>query len=141
MNWSSVAAIDARVEELSQFVKKTEVQFDDIESRVMVFGELKKRLDDIQSRLLPLESAESGVVKLIDELRELRDDLVVKIRHVEGGEEGDLAARVKIFSEAKTELEDRVSSLADQFTKLATIRKDIAGLFDKLSTAVSTSAH
>ena len=141
-NWSSVSAIDARVEELSQFAKKTEGQFDDIESRVLVFGELKKRLDDVQSRLLPLESAESGVVKLVDELRGLRDDLVVRIRHVEGGEEGDLAARVKIFSEAKTELEDRVASLADQFTKLATIRKDIAGLFDKLSTAVSSnSAH
>jgi chromosome segregation ATPase len=140
-NWSDVAAIDARVDELSQFVKKTEGQFGDIEGRVVVFGELKKRLDDIQSRLLPLESAESGVVKLADELRELRDDLVARIRRVEGGEEGDLAARVKIFSEAKTELEDRVASLADQFTKLATIRKDIAGLFDKLSTAVSTSAH
>ena len=140
-NWSDAAAIDARVDELSQFVKKTEGQFHEIEGRVVVFSELKKRLDDIQSRLLPLESVESGVVKLIDELRELRDDLVARIRHVEGGEEGDLAARVKIFSEAKTELEDRVASLADQFTKLATIRKDIAGLFDKLSTAVSTSAH
>src|SRR5580704_6313597 len=140
-NWSSVAAIDARVDELSQFVKKTEGHFDDIESRVLVFGELKERLDDVQSRLLPLESTESGVVKLTDELRGLRDDLVVRIRHVEGGEEGDLAARVKTFSEAKTELEDRVSTLADQCTKLATIRKDIAGLFDKLSTAVSNSAH
>jgi chromosome segregation ATPase len=140
-NWSGVAAIDTRVDELSQFVKKTEGQFGDIESRVLVFNELKKRLDDIQSRLLPLESTESGVVRLVDELRELRDDLVVRIRHVEGGEEGDLAARVKTFSEAKTELEDRISSLADQFTKLATIRKDIAGLFDKLSTAVSNSAH
>jgi chromosome segregation ATPase len=140
-NWSDVAAIDARVDELSQFVKKTEGHFGDIEGRVVVFGELKKRLDDIQSRLLPLESAEGGVVKLVGELRELRDDLVVRIRHVEGGEEGDLAARVKVFSEAKTELEDRIASLSDQFTKLATIRKDIAGLFDKLSTAVSTSAH
>jgi chromosome segregation ATPase len=140
-NWSDAAAIDARVDELSQFVKKTEGQFGDIESRVVVFGELKKRLDDIQSRLLPLESAESGVVKLVGELRSLRDDLVVRIRNVEGGQEGDLATRVKTFSESKTELEDRIASLADQFTKLATIRKDIAGLFDKLSTAVNTSSH
>ena len=140
-NWSDAAAIDARVDELSKFVKKTEGHFDDIESRVVVFGELKKKLDDIQSRLLPLESVESGVVKLVDELRELRDDLVVRIRNVEGGEEGDLAARVKTFSEAKTELEDRIAGLADQFTKLATIRKDIAGLFDKLSTAVNASSH
>jgi Flp pilus assembly pilin Flp len=34
-----------------------------------------------------------------------------------------------------------VSNLTDQFTKLSTIRKDIAGLFDKLSSAVNGSAN
>ncbi len=64
----------------------------------------------------------------------------MKVRSIEGGEEGDLAARVKAFAETKRELEERVASLADQFTKLSTIRKDIAGLFDKLSSAVSASS-
>ncbi len=60
---------------------------------------------------------------------------------VADGPEGDLAARVKLFAEAKRELEERVSSLSDQFTKLGTIRRDIAGLFDKLSNAVSASSN
>lgn len=136
-----VIEADARVDELSRFVEETQSQFDDIERRVVVFEQLKARLGELQSRLLPLESGESGVVRLIDDLQDLRDKLVVRIRRIEGGEQGDLAARVRTFAETKRELEDRVSSLADQFTKLSTIRKDLAGLFDKLSSAVSTSAN
>ena len=71
---------------------------------MVVFEQLKTRLGELQSRLVPLESKESGVVKLIAELQDIRDKLVVKIRRIEGGEEGDLAARVKAFAEAKREL-------------------------------------
>jgi hypothetical protein len=81
------------------------------------------------------------VAKLIEELDTIREKLIVKVRNIEGGEEGDLAARVRAFAEAKRELEDRVSALADQFTKLSSLRKDIAGLFDKLSNAVNASSH
>jgi chromosome segregation ATPase len=102
---------------------------------------LQARLGDLQARLAPLESEETGVVRLIEDLQDTREKLVAKIRRIEGGEEGDLAARVKAFAETKRELEDRVASLADQFTKLSTIRKDIAGLFDKLANAVSASSQ
>ena len=37
-------------------------------------------------------------------------------------------------------MEERVALLNDQFLKLAAIREDIAGLFQKLSSAVSASA-
>ncbi|HZR62605.1 MAG TPA: hypothetical protein VFA80_16800, partial [Xanthobacteraceae bacterium] len=75
-----------------------------------------------------------------EELQDIRDRLMVKIRRIEGGAEGDLETRVKLFAETKRELEERAAGLADQFTKLSTIRKDIAGLFDKLSTAVNGAA-
>jgi len=48
---------------------------------------------------------------------------------------------VRRFTESKRELEHRVSLLNEQFLRLAAIRKDIAGLFEKLSNAVSTSAN
>jgi chromosome segregation ATPase len=140
-NGNGAPDVDAGVEALSRFIDETQAKFDDIEHRVVVFGQIKARLADLQSRLLPLESDEAGVVKLVTELADIREKLVVKIRRIEGGEEGDLAARVKDFAEAKRELEDRVSSLADQFTKLSTMRKDLAGLFDKLSSAASASAN
>jgi chromosome segregation ATPase len=135
------ADVDVRVDELSRFIEQTQTQFEDIERRVGIFQQLKTKLAELQSRLVPLEADEGGVAKLLTELQELRDRLVVKIRHIEGGEEGDLAARVKVFSDAKRELEDRVASLSDQFTKLATMRKDITGLFDKLNSAVSASSN
>jgi predicted nucleic acid-binding Zn-ribbon protein len=135
------AHMDTRVDEVSRFIEQTQNRFDDIEHRVLVFEQLKTRLGELQTRLAPLESEQTGVVRLIEDLQDIREKLIVKIRRIEGGEEGDLAARVKLFAEAKQELEDRVSSLSDQFTKLSTIRKDIAGLFEKLSSAVTASAN
>jgi hypothetical protein len=55
-----------------------------------------------------------------------------RIRQIEEDNDGGRAERVKRFSETKWELEDRVANLTEQFSKLVTIRKDIAGLFDKM---------
>jgi uncharacterized coiled-coil DUF342 family protein len=92
-------------------------------------------------RLHPLQAEEGGVANLVGEVREIRDWLFAKIRQIEEDEDGGLAERVKKFSETKRELEERVSNLTEQFSKLATIRKDITGLFEKLSGAVNTSAN
>ncbi|HTV35136.1 MAG TPA: hypothetical protein VMF12_01795 [Xanthobacteraceae bacterium] len=135
-----VAGIDARFEELSRFVEQTQARFDDLDRRAGAFAQLKTRLGDLQTRLAPLDSEETGVVRLIKDLGDMREKLIDKIRGIEGGEEGDLAARIKDFAKTKHELENRVAGLADQFTKLSTMRKDIAGLFDKLSGAVNASA-
>jgi chromosome segregation ATPase len=135
------ADADRRLDGVSRFIEQTQSQFDDIERRVIVLGQLKTTLGDLHSRLVPLESNETGAVKLVGDLQDLRERLVAKFRQIEGGEEGNLAARVQLFTETKRELEDRVSDLSDQFAKLSTIRKDIAGLFDKLSSAVGTSSH
>ena len=135
------ADIDARVAELGTFIETTQAHLGEIERRAVVFGQLKSKLGDLQLRLAPLEAEENGVVRLIDDLREIRDRLFAKIRQIEEDEDGGLAERVKKFSDAKRELEDRVSNLTEQFSRLATIRKDIAGLFDKLSGAVNASTN
>jgi chromosome segregation ATPase len=135
------ADIDARIEELATFIEATQAHLDEIERRAGAFGQLKTKLGELQSRLLPLEADQGGVVTLIEELRQIRDRLFAKIRQIDEDEDGGLAERVKKFSETKRELEERVSSLTEQFSKLATIRRDIAGLFDKLSGAVNASAN
>lgn len=138
---SGAADSDAGVEELKQFIDETQTHVAEIERKMGVFGQLRTKLGDLQSRLAPLESDESGVVSIIGELQEVRDRLAAKIKRIDEGENGDLAARVKSFADAKKELEERVAGLTDQFSRLATIRKDISGLFDKLSSAVNTSAN
>jgi chromosome segregation ATPase len=131
--------IDVRMEELSTFIEATQVNLTEIERRAGAFVQLRAKLDELQARLNPLQAEDGGVVSIIRELRATRDRLYARIRQIEE-EDGGLAERIRKFSETRSELEDRVSNLTDQFTKLATIRKDIAGLFDKLSGAVNTSA-
>ena len=133
--------VDARIDELKHFIDDTQGRVDDIERRMVVFNQLRTRLAELQTKFVPLESEQSGVVSILGELKQLRDDLFWKIKSIEESDEGDLAERVKRFSDAKRELEERVTMLSEQCFRLATIRKDIAGLFDKLSSAVSSSAN
>jgi chromosome segregation ATPase len=135
------ADVDTRVEELATFIEGTQSHLDEIERRAIAFSQLRTKLGQLQSRLAPLEAENGGVASLIDELRQMRDRLFARIRQIEEDDDGGLAERVKKFSETKRELEDRVANLTEQFSKLATIRRDIAGLFDKISGAVNASAN
>ena len=133
------ADIDSRIKDVSTFVSTTQDELKNIEDRLAVFGQLKTKLGELQSRLVPLEAGDSGVLSLIAQVQDIRDKLALRIARLEAGEGGDLAERVKTFTDAKRELEERVSVVTDHFSKLATVRKDLAGLFDKLSSAANTS--
>lgn len=139
---SAAAAGDAkaRIAELSQFVKTTQARLEEIERGMATVGQLQIRLGELQSRLAPLEAGDGGVADLIAKVAAVRDRLIAKIESIEADENGDLAARVNKFTETKKELENRVATVTEQFSKLATIRSDIAGLFDKLSSAADTSS-
>jgi DNA repair exonuclease SbcCD ATPase subunit len=129
----------ARIETVSEFIKATQGRFDEIERTMATFGQLKGKLGDLQSRLAPLEAKDGGIADLIVQVQDLRDRLIAKIKLLDAGENGGLAARVNTFVESKQELEQRVSTVTEQFSRLATIRSDIAGLFDKLSNAADTN--
>jgi chromosome segregation ATPase len=130
---------DSRIDDVAEFIKATQAQLDDIERKSVAFGQLKAKLGDLQTRLVPLESKNGGVADLIAQVGDIRDRVVAQIKFLE--EDGDLGERVKIFTEAKQELEKRVATVNDHFSKLATIRNDIAGLFNKLSSAADASSN
>jgi DNA repair exonuclease SbcCD ATPase subunit len=129
---------DARVAEVSEFIKGTQARFDGIERNMVTFGQLKTKLDDLQTRLMPLESKNGGIADLLSQVQDIRDRLMARIEHLETDGDGDLATRVNTLIEAKQELEKRVATVTEHFSQLATIRNDIAGLFDKLSSAADT---
>jgi len=133
--------VDSRAAELSTFIATTQAHVDDIERKLGVFSQMRTRLGDLQSRIAPLESSDGGVVNVIETTQGLRDKLTAQIESLEHGDNGDLAARVKALSETKKDLEDRVASLSEHYSKLATIRRDIAGLFDKLSSTVGSTSN
>ena len=132
--------VDGRTEGLTSYITATQTHLDDIERRLTIFGQLKTRLGEVQSRLVPLESDNGGVLSVLAELAEIRDQLTAKMRRLEESDDGSLAERVRKFTEVKRELEERVATLSDQCVKLATIRKDIAGLFEKLGSMVQSAA-
>jgi len=131
----------ARIEDVTNFVRTTQAQLEEIERRLAGFQQLQAKLGDLQARLAPLEAADGGIIGLISEIAEARDRLVAKIKRIQESEDGDLGARVQKFSEVRRELEERVTTLTEQMLKLASVRKDIAGLFEKLSAAATASAN
>ncbi len=132
---------ETRVGEVFEFVKTTQTRFDEIERKMGTFGQLKAKLGELQSRIVPLESKDGGIADLIAQVGELRDRLAAKVQHLERDEAGDLAERVKAFTETERELEERVATVNEHFAKLATLRSDIAGLFNKLSSAAAASSN
>ena len=138
---ASTGNIEVDVEEVSQFVGSTQSRLDEIERTMATFYQLTARLNDLQSRLLPLESKNGGVVDLLGQVQDVRDRLIAKIAALEADENGDLASRVSTFAATKEELEKRVATVTEQFSKLATIRSDISGLFNKLSNVADTSSN
>lgn len=134
------AAVDARSEELAAFINATQADIHDVERRLATFRQLKAKLSNLQLQLAPLEAENGGIVSLIGELKDVRDRLTLKIRRLEESDDGSLADRIRKFSETRDELEQRVATLSEQVRKLAAIRADIAGLFEKLSTAVTAQA-
>jgi chromosome segregation ATPase len=133
------AGIEARVKELTAFIENTEDRLDDIEDTATAFEQVRTSLGELQSRLLPLEASDNGVISLVDQVQTLRDRLTAQIGRLETGDHGELEARVKMFTEAQRELEARAAAVTEHFSKLATVRKDLAGLFEKLNSAAASS--
>jgi chromosome segregation ATPase len=131
--------LGARLREVSQFIAGTQSRFEDIERAMRTLAQMKMEIDGLQTRLAPLESEQDGIKHRIDDLRSRRDQLVARIRRLERDDEGALDERVQLFTESKRELEARVTSLNEEFSKLAAIRKDIGALLAKLSGTLSAS--
>jgi DNA repair exonuclease SbcCD ATPase subunit len=135
----SAGSIEARIGELRAFIENTQSRFDDIERRLVTFNQLRTGLDELKSRLAPLESERGGVVSVLGGLKELRDGLVSAIRRIEESDDGSLSERVKSFADMKRELEQRVAVLSEQCFRLATTRNEIAALLQKLSATAAAA--
>jgi hypothetical protein len=131
--------IEERMAEVSGFIDATQLRFDDLERATGVLAQLKEKFAVLQARLVPLAAEEGGLAHVLGSLREIRDQLATKIDRLERDDECALSERVKRFDDNKKELEDRVNRLNEQFSKLATIRRDISGLLAKLSGTINAS--
>jgi chromosome segregation ATPase len=131
-----------RLQELANSIDGTHPRFDEIERSMETLTHLKKGVGMLQARLAPIEQNEHGGIKnLFKAVQELRDQLVANIDRLDRDEETNLATRVAKLAESRQQLEERVSGLLDEFSKLDSIHKDINGLLASLGKKVNPSTN
>ena len=67
--------IDERLGEVSAFINATQFRFDEVERAMGVLAQLKESFGGLQTRLVPLEAEDGGVKHVLDNLRDIRDQL------------------------------------------------------------------
>lgn len=121
-------AIGVRLGDLTDFVRKGHLRCDEVESAAKTAAGLKQDYADLGVRIAPLSAAEDGILRRVRELSDIRDKLSAEIDALQKTPQGDLAARVQAFAEDKKRLDDGLANLDQQFSRLATLRRDIDGL-------------
>lgn len=128
-------SIEERVQKLSEFVRVMNSRCQEIEYSMPDLSDLKQKFAALETRLVPLDHKDTGVVGMLKALSGAGDRLAAAIARLEQEEGVSLQERIRELSESKRELEERITSLFAQFSAIETIQKDINGLFAKLSQA------
>jgi chromosome segregation ATPase len=124
--------LNDRLQALMQSTEQMKTRCDEIERTMAAFLQLKGELDALKSRLAPLEDKQGGVKSLVNGLHEVRARLTSTIERLDHDGDANLAEHATKFAETKQALDERVSGMVEQFSKLEGINKDMRGLFDKL---------
>jgi chromosome segregation ATPase len=133
-------SLQDRVQSLAESINGNNPRFDEIERSMEALIQLKRALGVLQARLSPLEQNEHGGIKnLIKAVHDTRDQLVASVDRLDRDGEANLAERVTKLTESRQQLEQRVSSLLDEFSKLGTIHKDINGILAKLGNEIKAN--
>jgi chromosome segregation ATPase len=124
-----------RLRRIADFGAGTGGRFEVIEGAMETVSRLKSEFVVLQNRLTPLEHKETGVRSELRSLSKTRELLAASIDRLEREEGIPLAVRVQKLADARQELDQHVTQLLEQFSKLDVIHKDINGLFAKLNHA------
>ena len=124
--------LNDRLQTLMQSTEQMKSRCEEIERMMAAFVRLKGELDALKSRLVPLEDNQNGVKSLVSGLHDIRDQITSTIERLNRDGDATLAERTTQFAETKHALDERVSGMIEQLSKLDGINKDMRGLFDKL---------
>jgi uncharacterized coiled-coil DUF342 family protein len=127
--------LQERLRKLTEFIRTSNARCEMIEISLQALLEHKSEIGTVEGRLAPLADSQTGVKSLLKALHDTQDGLAATINHLENDEGMGLAMRVQQLAEARSELEQRVTALQEQFGKLDAIHRDISGLFAKLNQA------
>jgi chromosome segregation ATPase len=95
----------------------------------------KEEVEALTTRVAPLANSQTGITSLLRQLHDMHEKLGARINHLEQDDGVGLAGRVEQLTEARTEVEQRLMSLQEQFGSLGVINREITELFTKLNDA------
>jgi uncharacterized coiled-coil DUF342 family protein len=124
-----------RVQKISEFVAGTSSRFLEIERSLRELLRLKDEFGALQTRLVPLDDKETGVHSVLKAINTTREELAANIDHVDNHDGSTLKAKVENLGQVNKQLDEQVTGLLAQFSRLDTMHKDICGLFAKLNYA------
>jgi chromosome segregation ATPase len=127
--------LDDRLRKLTEFSRSTTLRCEQIERCMESLMQHIKNFDALQTRVDPLENEESGAKSILIKLDNSARSLSTRIISLEGDGETSLSTRLQQLADLKSQLEDRVSVLEEDFNKLDNIHGQIAALYSRLNQA------
>lgn len=124
-------AIEVRLSQLTEFVRRSHERCDAIERAVTAMGGLKEDFAALRGRFAP-HAAPDGVKRRIKDLVDAQTALDVAMDDVLRTPQGHLDGRMAAFVDEKQRLDDGVSKLERHVSRLIALRKDADELSQKL---------
>lgn len=121
---------------LDEFAAQTRVRVRVLQDSSTALNGFGEAMDKSQAALVPLQSPTNGIEALIGDLHGRRDRLIKALEEIELHGDEKLGTRLDQLYRSKLETEQRIVQVVEQFGKLDSIRKEINGLFAKLSGTV-----
>jgi chromosome segregation ATPase len=127
--------LEDRLRKLTDFSRSTNLRCEQIERCMESLTQHQKNFDALQARVYPLEDEERGIRSILIKLNNTTDLITTRIVPLEVDGETNLSVRVQQLTNLKNQVEQRVSSVVEDFAKLDAIHGEINGLFSRLNQA------
>jgi DNA repair exonuclease SbcCD ATPase subunit len=130
-----VQQIDEARSALEQRVSEASLRCEELERALQGLMHQQMECDAIKSRVAPLLDSETGVRPRLRTLQDTHAELIGSLEGVEHDNGVPLAERVQELADNRSGLEQRVTALLEQVTKIETVQLEISALFAKLNQA------
>lgn len=117
---------------LNDFVLQSRQRLAALQETLATLNAFKTELSKSQADLVPLKAPVFGIEAMIADVSSTRDLLAKTVSEIEASGDVTLTSRVDALAKSKSEVEDRLARIFDNFNALDALRKDIGGIFSTI---------
>jgi hypothetical protein len=125
--------LDARLEETEGFLSRGHTRLTGLESIFGKFEQVRDGLQQLQNDMTPLRSSELGIKALVNQVGALQKEVDTALLSLEKDDSGTISEKLDRLTKGKSELEQRMATLTENFGSLEAIRRDIGEHFQRLN--------